>query len=52
MTALLNTEIVTEAEMVQRARDLKPALRERSDAACLARHMPADTIEDFRNLGF
>ncbi len=52
MTALVNTDNVTETEMLQRARDIKPALRERANAANDARTLPADTIEDFKNLGF
>ncbi|SVD78282.1 uncharacterized protein METZ01_LOCUS431136, partial [marine metagenome] len=42
MTALVNTDNVTETEMLQRARDIKPALRERADAANEARTLPAD----------
>ena len=52
MTALVNTDNVTETEMLQRARDIKPALRERAEAANDARTLPSETVEDFKNLGF
>ena len=42
----------TEAELVQRAQDMIPWLREKADAVEQARMVPADTIQAFKDAGF
>ena len=44
--------IPTEAELVQRARDLIPVLRQRAEACEKARSVPKETIADFQKAGF
>lgn len=44
--------IPTREELIQRARDFAPTLRDRSQKASELRRMPEETIEDFRRLGF
>ena len=39
-------------EMIQRAEDLIPVLRERSEDAIKDRRIPKETIEDFKKAGF
>ena len=39
-------------EMIQRAEDLIPVLRERSEDAIKDRRIPKETIEDFKRLDF
>ncbi|GAA0791883.1 acyl-CoA dehydrogenase family protein [Marinobacterium sediminicola] len=46
------TPIPTEEEIVQRARDLIPTLRERADACEKARMVSRETIKDFQEAGF
>jgi 3-hydroxy-9,10-secoandrosta-1,3,5(10)-triene-9,17-dione monooxygenase len=46
------TQIPTEEEIVQRARDLIPTLRERADACEKARMVSKQTIQDFQQAGF
>jgi 3-hydroxy-9,10-secoandrosta-1,3,5(10)-triene-9,17-dione monooxygenase len=44
--------IPTREELIQRARELAPTLRERSTKAGEIRRIPDETIEDFHRLGF
>ena len=44
--------IPTREELVRRARELAPTLRERAKVASELRHLPEETIEDFHRLGF
>ena len=44
--------IPTREELIQRARDLAPTLRERASKAAELRYLPEETIEDFHRLGF
>ena len=46
------TQIPTEEEIVQRARDLIPTLRERADACEKTRMVSRQTIQDFQQAGF
>lgn len=46
------TPIPTEEEIVQRARDMIPMLRERADACEKARMVPKETIKAFQEAGF
>jgi len=46
------TNVPTPEALVERARALIPALRERADAADLERRLPTATVEDFRKAGF
>jgi len=46
------TQIPTEDEIVQRARDMIPMLRERADACEQARMVPKETIQAFQEAGF
>lgn len=46
------TQIPTEEEIVQRARDMIPMLRERADACEQARMVPKETIQAFQEAGF
>jgi 3-hydroxy-9,10-secoandrosta-1,3,5(10)-triene-9,17-dione monooxygenase len=46
------TVIPTREELIQRARDLTPTLRERAKKAADMRRIPDETIEDFHQLGF
>jgi len=55
MTVVANTsspELVSSEELVRRARDLVPKLRERAEAAEQARRIPKQTIKDFQEAGF
>jgi len=47
-----NTQIPTEDEIVQRARNLIPMLREKADAVEKARMVPVETIQAFKDAGF
>ena len=42
----------TREELIQRARDLAPTLRERAGVAAKLRRMPQETMDDFHRLGF
>ena len=42
----------TREELIQRARDLAPTLRERAGVAAKLRRMPKETMDDFHRLGF
>lgn len=42
---------VTPAEMIARARELAPRLRERAEQAIAERHVPAATIDDYHRTG-
>lgn len=42
----------TREELIQRARDLAPTLRERASTAAKLRRLPAETMADFHRLGF
>lgn len=46
------TDIPTEEELVGRARNLIPLLRERAAGVEKARRVPAETIDEFRRAGF
>lgn len=48
----VSPEVPTEEELVRRARDLIPWLRERADGVEKARRVPAETIDAFRSAGF
>lgn len=48
----LSNSIPTEAELIQRARDMIPRLRERSEACEAARMVPPETIAEFEDAGF
>lgn len=52
MTIQNATTTPTAEELVQRARDLVPFLRERADAVEKAREVPAENIEALRKAGF
>lgn len=52
MTALVRSMDMTPEEIVQRARDLAPVLKERAAAAALDRTLPTATIADFQEAGF
>jgi 3-hydroxy-9,10-secoandrosta-1,3,5(10)-triene-9,17-dione monooxygenase len=39
-------------ELIQRARDLAPTLRERAGLAARLRRIPLETMDDFHRLGF
>ncbi|MDH3817576.1 MAG: acyl-CoA dehydrogenase family protein [Myxococcales bacterium] len=42
----------TREELIERARDLAPTLRERAGVAAKLRRMPQETMDDFHRLGF
>ena len=46
------TAIPTRDELIQRARELTPTLRERAKKAAEMRRIPDETFEDFHRLGF
>ncbi|MCZ6805798.1 MAG: hypothetical protein O7F08_02500, partial [Deltaproteobacteria bacterium] len=46
------TAIPTREELIQRARELTPTLRERAKNAAEMRRIPDETFEDFHRLGF
>lgn len=46
------TAIPTREELIQRARELTPTLRERAKKAAEMRRIPDETFEDFHRLGF
>ena len=52
MTALIRSMDVSPEELIQRAKDLGPALKKRSAAATQARQLPEETIQDFKEAGF
>ena len=49
---MTDTRLPTREELVDRARAMKPALRERLPAAREAATLPAATIQDFKDAGF
>jgi 3-hydroxy-9,10-secoandrosta-1,3,5(10)-triene-9,17-dione monooxygenase len=51
-TAAASVSIITPEALLQRARDLIPALKARSEAATDARQLPAETISDMQEAGF
>lgn len=48
----IKASVPTEAELVQRARDMIPTLRGRAQACEDARSVPAETIKEFEEAGF
>ena len=51
-TAAASVSIITPEALLQRARDLIPALKARSEAATDARQLPAETISYMQEAGF
>jgi 3-hydroxy-9,10-secoandrosta-1,3,5(10)-triene-9,17-dione monooxygenase len=51
-TAAASVPLVTPETLLQRARDMIPALKARSDAATAARQLPAETIREMQEAGF
>jgi 3-hydroxy-9,10-secoandrosta-1,3,5(10)-triene-9,17-dione monooxygenase len=51
-TAAAPVSIVTPEALLQRAREMIPALKARSDAATAARQLPAETIREMQDAGF